>query len=94
MAKDWQEKTITMLENLTEMSKMLALSGTAELSLETELKQVAQSLEGAGQMQRSVADTEMGMRTSVVHQRQEGSHRSAYREAQEMRRQSERLLQI
>lgn len=90
--KDWQAQTIEMLERLTALPR---LSGMPVLSLETEMRQAVQSLGvGAGQERQIMMSTEDSVGTRAGDTPMGNGQRSAYQEAQALRRQSERLLQI
>lgn len=90
--KDWQKKTIAMLERLTALPR---LSGVPVLSLETEMRQSVQSLDVvAGQEKQTLTSAEHSVGTRGGNPQMGTVQRSAYQEAQALRRQSEQLLQI
>lgn len=90
--KDWQKETIAILERLTALPR---LSGMPVLSLETEMRQSVQSLGVGAEQERQVLATLEGSVGTREGNTQLGTvQRSAYQEAQALRRQSERLLQI
>lgn len=90
--KDWQVQTTELLNRLTALPR---LSGMPVLSLETEMRQSVQSLGvGAGQERQVLATLENSVGTREGYTQLGTVQRSAYQEAQALRRQSERLLQI